>query len=110
FPPTLFGGRASTAVYDDTWVWDDLNFAWSESQPANKPPKRAFHGMARNGQEVGKSLIFGGIDDSLAVTAPNSSHPCQDTWQWDGSNWTDLSPTPRTAANTPPCRAAQAMT
>jgi Galactose oxidase, central domain len=87
----LFGGTdAATGVFGDTWEWNGT--AWAQRAPAVSPPVRFAHGMtfdpARN-----RTVVFGG-DPSL------TGSPCRDdTWEWDGSNWSQ-----RQIAVVPPAR------
>lgn len=54
---------------------------WTLSTPPATPGARAGHGMAADA--VGNVLLFGG-----AATF----QPLNQTWQWDGSTWTQLAP------------------
>src|SRR5262249_403249 len=62
---------------------------------AVRPPARSEHAMA---YDVSRSrvVLFGGSDATLA--------PLSDTWEWDGSVWTQRAP-----ATSPPPRRAPAM-
>jgi len=85
----LFGGSVSGPPSDETWAWDGMN--WTERTPRNRPPPRYNHGMAydpvRQVVVVFGGLVNGGSDRSA------------DTWEWDGSEWTEIrpavSPSPR---------------
>lgn len=74
----MFGGRWPTG----TWVWDGIN--WVDRAPTNSPTPRGFHAMAYdpNRQRV---VLFGG---ETQATPSNVS----DTWEWDGTNWTQVFP------------------
>ena len=79
FPPTNFA---------DTWTWNGLT--WTQRTPANSPPARHFAGMAHDTQR-NRTVLYGGLSTSLI----NSTYR-NDTWEWDGTNWTQI-----TTANTP---------
>jgi hypothetical protein len=88
----LFGGQdAITNQYQgDTWVWDGFN--WTQISPANSPRPRAQHTLVYDSvnQQV---VLFGGSGNFQSHIAAN------DTWTWDGANWTEQFPT-----NSPPLR------
>ncbi len=92
----LFGGRASGTRMNDTWQWDGSN--WTQLSPATVPAARFWHSMAFDAQ-LGETVMFGG--DHIA---PFQLGPINDTWAWNGNNWTNLSP-----AAAPSPRAGQAM-
>jgi hypothetical protein len=80
----LFGGSTSSyhSLLSDTWVWDGSN--WTQKSPANSPPARFNHAMAYDAAH-GQVVLFGGCcRDPLSDT--------QDTWVWDGSNWSQKFP------------------
>jgi uncharacterized protein (TIGR03437 family) len=78
----LFGGESVAGAFDDTWLWDGTN--WTQQSPAMSPPGRYEHSMAFDTAH-GQVVLFGGytyINDTLF----------NDTWVWDGANWTQKSP------------------
>ena len=82
------GGDTGTVKYNDTWEWDGTN--WTKRTPANSPPVRGAHAMAYDAVR-GYMVMFGGnITTYCCVFA-------QDTWTWDGTNWTQ-----QNSANSPP--------
>jgi uncharacterized protein (TIGR03437 family) len=91
----LFGGASASGDFNDTWTWDGSN--WSLKSPQNSPPSRLNHSMTYDSAH-GQTLLFGGYLLSLGITFAN------DTWAWDGSNWTQKSP-----QNSPPARVHHAM-
>ncbi len=94
----LFGGissPASPAVLNDTWEWNGSN--WTQRTPATSPPGRGGHAMAFDSAR-GVAVIFGGVMISGSMVVAN------DTWEWNGTNWTQ-----RTPANVPPARQLPAM-
>ncbi len=96
----LFGGHGTNPFpldkFNDTWVWDGSN--WTQKFPNTNPPARAAFGLAYNSAQ-GQTVMFGGGDSN---TFPNNK--LNDTWVWDGSNWTMQSP-----QNSPSARASLAM-
>jgi N-acetylneuraminic acid mutarotase len=83
----LFGGRyeaavyqGNAAVYNDTWAWQDGN--WAPLGPAAAPPSRYSAGIAYDSDRDRVVLFGGSIVDSLG--APK---PIYDTWEFDGTNW-----------------------
>ncbi|MBL8803204.1 MAG: protein kinase [Planctomycetes bacterium] len=77
----LFGGAnptAGPANYSDTWEWNGVN--WLQRTPANVPPARLQAAMDFDSVR-GVVVMFGG-----APYSPNV--PRNDTWEWDGTNWT----------------------
>jgi hypothetical protein len=87
----LFGGNACEdvigggAVLDDTWTFDGTT--WTEVNAPNPPAGREGASMVTLGSKV---LLFGGeaLQEDLAATPP----PFNDTWTFDGTAWTQLSP------------------
>jgi hypothetical protein len=87
----LFGGggagpRTNSPLppsLDDTWTWDGSN--WTQQQPAVVPPARQSPNIAYDAV-VQKVVLFGGVSSDLPW------QPLQDTWTWDGTNWTQLNP------------------
>lgn len=79
----LFGGNDDTTSLDDTWTWDGS--AWTLQTTAIAPAPRAAHVMswdpARN-----VVVLFGGYTQS-------SGNARNDTWEWDGSSWTQVAST-----------------
>lgn len=93
----LFGGQdVNLNPLADTWVW---NGGWTPVTPAHAPPARFGHSMAYDSKR-GRVLLFGGAGPlGPQFTLRN------DTWQWDGTDWT-----PVTLASAPPARWQHAMT
>ena len=92
----LFGGEANGNFLGDTWVWDGSN--WTQKAPQTSPSARYLYAMA-NESAHGQVLLFGGIGIVGA-----KSNVLNDTWVWDGSNWTQESP-----QNSPTARTGTAM-
>lgn len=84
----LFGGKG-VGQDNDTWEWDGTN--WTQKFPTNSPIARDGHRMAYDVARS-KTILFGGFSDVNDTTIG-------DTWEWDGTNWTQLFP-----INIPPSR------
>ncbi|MBN2360563.1 MAG: hypothetical protein JXR83_13995 [Deltaproteobacteria bacterium] len=91
----LFGGyNREESMLPDTWEWDGQ--AWSErTPPLVNPSARMDHAMAYDSVR-GRVVLFGGYDLNWTDV--------QDTWEWDGETWTDVTP-----ADSPPARYGPAM-
>ncbi len=84
----LFGGLSSSSDYmADTWVWDGNN--WIQKFPQTSPPARGYYAMVYDSAHRQVVLFGGDIGASITNTA---NTPSNDTWTWDGSNWTQRSP------------------
>jgi hypothetical protein len=97
----LFGGIACTSscpttALNDTWTWNGSN--WTKMSPSTVPTGRLWSGMVYDSGR-GVNVMYGGSPPTLGT--PDFS----DTWQWNGSTWTQMSP----AAN-PGARDQFAMT
>src|SRR4029077_12721245 len=92
----LFGGRVAGQRVNDTWEWDGSN--WTQRTPTTLPFPRFWHSMAYDAQ-LGMTVMWGG--DHIE---PFLLGPINDTWLWDGTNWTR-----DWTAATPIYRAGQAM-
>lgn len=82
----LFGGGFNPAVSAETWVWNGTS--WTQRTPATSPSARLQGAMAFDPAR-GKVVLYGG---GSAGWASNFN----DTWEWDGTNW---SPTPLVRAD-----------
>lgn len=79
----LFGGLAKeTNQSDETWVWN--GFDWKRRFPTLVPPGRYSHAMAFDSAR-GEVVMWGGN----TRTAGSQGN---DTWIWDGDNWSPRSP------------------
>ncbi|HEY6623439.1 MAG TPA: kelch repeat-containing protein, partial [Acidimicrobiales bacterium] len=88
----LFGGRAATGNFGDTWTWDGSN--WIQRSPVASPSPRNYAAMAYD-QSTRQLILFGGS---------SAGGPLGDTWLWTGTTWDQLSP-----AASPPARAFASM-
>ena len=81
----LFGGAGTDGGgLGDTWQWDGQD--WTQVADTGPEP-RAGVAMVFGGTTV---VLFGGVN-SVAESIPVASHKVfGDTWQWDGSEWTQV--------------------
>ena len=97
----LFGGSPASGVpVNGTWIWNGSD--WIQLHPQHSPPARVNHVMAYN-PDSGKMVVFGGttmVTNQGAVSYPDLA----DTWEWDGSDWTQMA-----SALAPPARDGAAM-
>lgn len=80
----LFGGMTSSmasGVDGETWTFDGVQ--WNQRSPAHSPAARFGHAMAYDFAS-GRTILTGGIDSTF-------NGFLQDTWAWDGTDWTLLS-------------------
>jgi Galactose oxidase, central domain len=85
----LFGGFGRDGkLLNDTWVWDGSN--WKKMNPANIPPARSWPAIAYDPDHQ-RIVMFGGQVDPDAASPRR--HPIDDTWTWDGNNWTKMETT-----------------
>src|SRR5262249_6415135 len=91
------GPRAisSTGNLLQTWEWDGVN--WLRMTSATTPTNVYLFSLAYDSVR-GRTVCFGGCTDSGSQSATNQ------TWEWDGSAWTQRLP-----AVSPPPRFGQAM-
>lgn len=95
---TLFGGSSlSGAYYNDTWVWS-AGTGWKQLSPSLSPGARSAPAMCYD-QDLGGILLFGGYNPNLT-----SGDYLDDTWFFDGTTWSELTP-----ANSPSARAWASM-
>src|SRR5690606_19962332 len=93
----LFGGNAGDLGFPlaDTWEWDGNQ--WTLHIPETSPPARSFAGMVYDGARK-RVVLFGGRSSGQTVEF------LDDTWEWDGTTWTELATTTK-----PPARTAHVM-
>ena len=89
----LFGGFDGM---DDTWTWDGST--WSLQHPANSPP-----GL-REATPVPQQMAYDSVRKVIVMLDPTahgalSASDTMDTWTWDGTTWSRLTP-----AASPPAR------
>lgn len=92
----LFGGLTANAVMSETWEYDGSS--WKLLAPATVPPGRFSQKLAYDSARD-RVVMFGG-QTTYGGTRVN------DTWEWDGVNWTQVTPT----TTPPPVRANYGLT
>lgn len=92
----LFGGRSAAGTIGDTWEFDGTT--WLQITPATNPPPREEMVLAYDAT-LKRTILFGGYD-------PDTDTLLGDTWEWNGTDWRDITPTVPTI--TPRFRAASA--
>jgi hypothetical protein len=90
----LFGGgrAAGSTVYGDTWEWDGNDWIQRLDLPAC-PPARWAHTMTYDGFRQ-RTILFGGLAGTTAAF--------DDTWEYDGQTWTQVTASPRPSARWDP--------
>jgi hypothetical protein len=74
----LYGGRAGTQVYSDTWEWNGSS--WSrKADGSSSAPGPLEHAAAAFDSARGRVVLFGG------GTRDRKLH--DKLWEWDGSRW-----------------------
>jgi hypothetical protein len=91
------GGGGGSTLLDDTWEWDGSG--WIARAPSARPVARLEHAMAHDPAR-GRTVLFGGA----ALLGSSHNTPLGDTWEWDGTSWTQ-----RAAAGGPSPRLEAAM-
>lgn len=92
----LFGGCASGACpNNETWEWNGST--WTQRFPSTSPSARrnVEHAMVYDSAR-GVTVLFGG--------STTGTDPDNETWEWDGSTWTQRFPT-----TTPTARRSHSM-
>lgn len=77
----MFGGNFPQT--GDTWEWDGE--VWEQRTPVGRPRDRYLASMAYDARR-GRTVLFGGNAVSASATR------LDDTWEWDGTSWTEASP------------------
>jgi hypothetical protein len=79
----LFGGRNGAGdLFQDTWEWDGTRW-WDVTPAGASPAPRMRHALVHDGLRH-RTVLFGGRNDAGDLF--------QDTWEWDGSTWTEVTP------------------
>ncbi len=76
----MFGGRVGQSDVTETWEFTTATGGWRQLSPANSPAGREEFYMASEGN--GKVLLFGGFATGKGAM--------NDTWEWNGTTWTQL--------------------
>lgn len=79
----LDGGGGGTAAWK-TGTWVFTGSTWLSAAGPSSPRSRYDHATATS--TAGTALVFGGLADEGTYAG------LDDTWSWDGSGWTQLSP------------------
>jgi hypothetical protein len=95
----LFGGVTSDLTpLNDTWTWNGTN--WIQHFPASSPPPSNGPGLAYDAA-LKAVVLFGGAVGTCCSDSVN------DTWVWNGGNWTEIYPSNTTPPPKPSsCSAA----
>jgi cysteine-rich repeat protein len=97
----MFGGMGRGPLLADTWEWDGS--AWllrASSGPAARSGTTITYDERR-----GRVVMFGGMDIDHQTPGASAPVPFTDTWEWNGTTWQQLFPTP-----TPTASLSMAMT
>ena len=78
----LFGGIDGNTIYDDTWTWREG--AWTLHDGLSPSPGQRYYQSMSYDDARQVAVLFGG-----RVGADASA---DDTWEWDGTSWTERSP------------------
>ncbi len=92
----LFGGADAAKVCGDTWEWDGRK--WTRVS-LDGPGPRTFPAMAYDSSRK-RVVLFGG-NRVLFGGSPDENKFLNDTWEWDGRKWAQVSvtgPSPRAEA------------
>jgi len=77
----LFGGRGpGNKDTNDTWIYSSIKKTWTKMNPKNSPPARYNPGLAYDSHR-NVVVLFGGVGNK------------NDTWEWNGTDWTLMTPT-----------------
>ena len=90
----LFGGIGAQGTFDDTWMWDGN--AWQLLSPVHHPSKREGAAVSYD-PALSAIVLYGGVDPSSARPSP-----INDTWSWNGTDWSQLQPAPSPAGGARP--------
>lgn len=73
--------------FNDMWSFDGSD--WTEIEPATLPPTRYGAQVAVN-PITNRSLLFGGLRLETPEEGPQRQVYANDTWEWNGTTWTQL--------------------
>ncbi len=80
----VLGGQGATDLLADAWLWDGSN--WQQIEVPFTLTKRRGSVMAFD-EIRGKFVLFGGFGQRADL----STGPLNDTWEFDGSSWVQIS-------------------
>lgn len=79
----LFGGAdANGAILNETWLWDGAS--WTQASPTGGVPAARYLCSTAFDDARNRIVLFGGLGAQSTLLG--------DTWEWDGSSWTAVSP------------------
>ena len=82
------GDNCPIVYMSDTWTWGGTT--WTQRNPPTTPGNRQLGLFAFDpGNQT--SILFGGVEPDPSGNSPWIG--VNDTWSWDGTTWTQLSPT-----------------
>lgn len=79
----LVGGETYSGGSATAQTWEYNGAQWTRRHSATSPSNRLWPAISYDEQR-GVTVLFGGSIDAYAL--PN--HELNDTWEWDGTNWT----------------------
>ena len=91
----LYGGIAATssagsggqAAVSDTWTWNGS--AWNQQHPRHEPVLSFDWPATMAFDPVSKTVLLYGF---AKITSGNVTNMTSQTWSWNGTDWTQLSP------------------
>jgi hypothetical protein len=88
----MFGGSSTSTsstvtVGAETWEWDGSQ--WTQLHPTTAPLARAFASMTYD--SVRQRIVLYGGQGLEWPRGPRFDDPLDDTWTWDGTNWSPVS-------------------
>ena len=82
----MFGGYNNSGRFADTWQWNGTR--WENSTPSSgNPQARREHTLVYDNHNQ-RVVMFGGA----GLLSIRDSEIFSDTWVWDGSRWSDMTP------------------
>ncbi|MBL8969723.1 MAG: hypothetical protein JNK56_04030 [Myxococcales bacterium] len=87
----LFGGAApDESRLDDTWTWDGT---WQHIAGLKTAPSARSKPLMALDEGTGNVVLYGGCEDSFCnCEMAECKKAFDDTWAWDGTQWTKLDP------------------
>lgn len=82
----LFGGAGGPSPLADTW--ERTGTTWTKRTPALSPPARTGASMVYDSARR-VTVLFGGL---IAGGGTGDATFIDDTWEWDGTTWTERTP------------------
>lgn len=83
----IFGGSDNNTPFDDTWTFDGT--AWSQRAIGAPHPSARINVRMAFDEQRQRLVLFGG----QGVAANGSAVNLNDTWEWDGASWADVTGT-----------------